>query len=415
MNLKRILPARIAAAMLAFLVLFLASITAKSQIIYTPYVVDENAHAEVDSGAPDGFKVVYISHFGRHGSRYLLSRWNSMCYDLLNKYADKARLSLDGLALQRDVNFVHTLHDGKAGSLSPRGGREHRGIGRRMAERFPELFASGRPVNARSSHIGRCKNSMSNFISSLKAAYPNLKVSASSNIFLYRLFSRTPKVSGSQKKQWEQERENYISANLPSEEFAKKMFINSEQLKPAEVRELLRGLYQYAAISGCLDLDKKIIGKYLTEKQYEVLTEDLHLRYLRKLFPHSLKSAQPASGLLEDFIEKADDVLRGKKNYAADLRFGHDSGFVPLCSIMGLDGFEPWFSTPKRVEDAVPMGANVQVIFYKNAAGQVIVKILHNEKEILIPILDHVIQNVDRDKKILSITAPEGLIDMYLQ
>ncbi len=46
---------------------------------------------------------------------------------------------------------------------------------------------------------------------------------------------------------------------------------------------------------------------------------------------------------------------------------------------------------------------------------QAILQVMKEKKEILIPILDQVIQNVDRDKKILSITAPEGLIDMYLQ
>ena len=46
---------------------------------------------------------------------------------------------------------------------------------------------------------------------------------------------------------------------------------------------------------------------------------------------------------------------------------------------------------------------------------QAILQVMKGKKEILIPILDQVIQNVDRDKKILTITAPEGLIDMYLQ
>ena len=46
---------------------------------------------------------------------------------------------------------------------------------------------------------------------------------------------------------------------------------------------------------------------------------------------------------------------------------------------------------------------------------QAILQILKGKKEILIPILDQVIQNVDREKKTLTITAPEGLIDMYLQ
>ena len=46
---------------------------------------------------------------------------------------------------------------------------------------------------------------------------------------------------------------------------------------------------------------------------------------------------------------------------------------------------------------------------------QAILQVMKDKKEILIPILDQVIQNVDRDQKILTITAPEGLIDMYLQ
>ena len=46
---------------------------------------------------------------------------------------------------------------------------------------------------------------------------------------------------------------------------------------------------------------------------------------------------------------------------------------------------------------------------------QAILQVMKGKKEILIPILDQVIQKVDRDKKILTITAPEGLIDMYLQ
>lgn len=45
---------------------------------------------------------------------------------------------------------------------------------------------------------------------------------------------------------------------------------------------------------------------------------------------------------------------------------------------------------------------------------QAILQVFKGQKEILIPILDHVIQKVDRKAKKLYITAPEGLIDMYL-
>jgi 16S rRNA processing protein RimM len=38
-----------------------------------------------------------------------------------------------------------------------------------------------------------------------------------------------------------------------------------------------------------------------------------------------------------------------------------------------------------------------------------------NEKEILIPLIDSLIQTVDRNQKKLTVTTPEGLIDLYLE
>ena len=58
------------------------------------------------------------------------------------------------------------------------------------------------------------------------------------------------------------------------------------------------------------------------------------------------------------------------------------------------------------------LGPVTEVLEYPT---QAILQVMKDKKEVLIPILDQVIQNVDRDKKILTITAPEGLIDMYLQ
>lgn len=45
---------------------------------------------------------------------------------------------------------------------------------------------------------------------------------------------------------------------------------------------------------------------------------------------------------------------------------------------------------------------------------QAIIQVMRDGKEILIPILDQVIQKVDRKAKKLYVKAPEGLIDMYL-
>ncbi|MCX6266534.1 MAG: ribosome maturation factor RimM, partial [Bacteroidetes bacterium] len=45
---------------------------------------------------------------------------------------------------------------------------------------------------------------------------------------------------------------------------------------------------------------------------------------------------------------------------------------------------------------------------------QSLFQIRYGEKEILIPIVDDIIQKVDRRKKLLMIEAPSGLIEIYL-
>lgn len=44
---------------------------------------------------------------------------------------------------------------------------------------------------------------------------------------------------------------------------------------------------------------------------------------------------------------------------------------------------------------------------------QDILQIKQNYIEILVPVLDHIIKNVDRDKKEIHIVSPDGLIELY--
>ncbi|KAF5069600.1 Ribosome maturation factor RimM [anaerobic digester metagenome] len=46
---------------------------------------------------------------------------------------------------------------------------------------------------------------------------------------------------------------------------------------------------------------------------------------------------------------------------------------------------------------------------------QAILRIMRGEKEILVPVSDEIITGVDRENRILSIRAPEGLIELYLE
>ncbi len=104
-----------------------------------------------------------------------------------------------------------------------------------------------------------------------------------------------------------------------------------------------------------------------------------------------------------DSIEMAQNLV-GKEAY------------LPMEMLPKLSGKQFYFHeivgfTVVDTEKGV-LGPVTEVLEYPT---QAILQVMKDKKEILIPILEHVIQHVDRDKKVLQITAPEGLIDMYLQ
>ena len=91
-------------------------------------------------------------------------------------------------------------------------------------------------------------------------------------------------------------------------------------------------------------------------------------------------------------MDRAEAAVDCGNAVAADLRFGHDTGLLPFIGYIGLDGMDakPSFDDVNSVWNtsvSMSMGANIQMVFYKNKAGNVLVKILYNEKETTIPAL----------------------------
>jgi len=76
---------------------------------------------------------------------------------------------------------------------------------------------------------------------------------------------------------------------------------------------------------------------------------------------------------------------------AADLRFGHDSGILPLAGLLGLEGVAARYPVGQAykngfyVWERIPMGTNLQMVFYRDRKDNVLVKILYNEQEMKIP------------------------------
>ena len=101
-----------------------------------------------------------------------------------------------------------------------------------------------------------------------------------------------------------------------------------------------------------------------------------------------LDNAKP---LLRNIIETADDYIANGK-HGATLRFGHDGNLIPLAGVLRLDNCYNSVEEPDEFYKAfsdfriAPMAGNVQIVFFRNKADDVIVKFMLNEREISIPV-----------------------------
>ena len=138
--------------------------------VYYAYPVKETQLAT----APQGYEPFYISHYGRHGSRWLT---NNKRYTWVNKqFEDKNRLTKLGKSVRKRLEKIWKNAEGNAGLLTPLGGRQHRQIARRMFQNFPQLFTAEAHLTAHSSTVNRCKISMENFVSELRTLNPSITI-----------------------------------------------------------------------------------------------------------------------------------------------------------------------------------------------------------------------------------------------
>lgn len=113
---------------------------------------------------------------------------------------------------------------------------------------------------------------------------------------------------------------------------------------------------------------------------------------------------------------KAFVLFQDLKTLEAATQLVGNSAYLPLELLPEKDGID--FYSHEVVdfivvdEEKGELGKVQEIIEYST---QSLIQIMINEKEVLIPIHDDIIQNVDREGKRIMIKAPAGLIDMYLE
>lgn len=377
-----------------------AQIAADPQLsasIYRSY-----AYSPVETPAvPEGFAPFYISHYGRHGSRWHASeKAYTEPLDALRK-ADKAgALTPRGQELLAQVEVIAADAEGRYGDLSPRGVAEHRGIAERMFAAYPAVFstAEGRVcrIESRSTLVPRCILSMAAFNERLKELNPAIQTTRESSERYMPQIAQTRGMRSQQKAAMavsdSLKKVRIDPARLMSEVFADPQYVKTEVHDP---QKLMYSLFMLASIMQDVDyLGISLYDLFQPEELYTLWECENARRYLGmgaslRFGNAMLEDARP---LLRNITQTAQEVIDGRRDLAASLRFGHDVNVIPLVALMGVEGASARVGSVDAIksvwssERVTPMATNVQLIFFRNAAGDVRVRVMHNERDVRMPV-----------------------------
>ena len=348
-------------------------------------------HPVDDTPPPDGFRPFYISHYGRHGSRRLMEPVAAEMEDALMRAERAAALTDEGAKLLDGIRRLRVEHDGMLGELTIRGSKEHRMLAHRMVERFPAVFEGGGRVECRSSNVPRCLLSMANFSIGLKDAVPEVDVGFTTGEKVVQVIVSLPDGFDDLRRS---SREHAIS--LARECVDAKAFLDRIVADVPARREIVKDatvfaydVYRCASICQCLseELGGLSLYGFFTVDERCALSRCLEAEHYGMMGNSAESGAvlvREARGLLRDVVERADAAV--SCGVAADLRFGHDAGLWPLAALMGISGAgdcvsvgDVWRMCP--VWRFMSMASNLQMVFYRNDGGDVIVKMLYNEQE----------------------------------
>ena len=348
------------------------------------------------SRAPKGYKPFYISHYGRHGARYA---WQSDMYSRLNTVfseAEKAgNLTELGLSYKRRFDSLYPSVRYRTGDLSRKGFRQQEALSRRMVKNFRKVFGKGATVRSWTSTSTRCAMTMSAFCLGLKAMRPRMDIFENfgvsflpailpldrSNPFREQVVPQTP-------VKFEEKWPEYIERTVDYKAILGRLFKDTDAAVPEDGQwSFTSYLYFFAAGMKSLDTDLDFTDIFTPDERIALWKID-DFQFYAEAWPTHLGYFP----IVKDIIIKADErIASGEKG--ADLRFGHDYTFLPLLMTLDVNGFGHEVTNPDDIPTwcqlhEVPMGANLQLVFYRSRRRNrnVLFKVLLNGKEASLPL-----------------------------
>ena len=371
--------------------------------------------AQICTAAPKGYEAFYISHYGRHGSRYpYTATVATALLDLLHEAEGKENLSEYGNGLMARLELFMEKAGNHIGELTDLGRQQQYRLAGEMAERYPQAFRKGAVVTAQASSSPRSILSMASFCTALARKYPSIRIDQ------FQGFAETQATAPNMGRNplrikgpglgnpYRESPAEFMQRRFPefTETVLGKMFRDPyAALGDRDVQYLMDHIYML--IGGMNSLPDGVRMDFSDIATPETLARMWELDNYQRFCEYIVYTASCCS-VFKDIIERADarlallDSAAGKlegraegraegrtegkaegkaegRAEGADLRFGHDHVLMSLLMIADIDSFGELPENPDELGHVFqtfrsPMAANLHFVFYrpKNGRGPIL-------------------------------------------
>ena len=385
--------------------------------------------------APEGKHPFYISHYGRHGSRYINNRDGyDIPYKMMLRADSMGQLTPTGHKVLKEIELIIEDSEGQWGDLTGFGQLQQRHISQRMMERFPEIFSGDAHVDAKSTVVNRCMLSMGSFLMEMAKMNPQLRITMrATKRDMWYMNHQDKLLRKGMPEETEKAYDQFVAKYSKNAKLMKQLFVNADSASKVVDEAWLN---YYIIKMGLFQLNTRLYKEaYLTdlfeiEDLYNLWKTDNVWWYINYGNSELNDGDRPYSQryLLRQIIADADSCILLEKP-GVQLRFGHETVLLPLTCLLDINGYGQHIDDLEKLDsqgwwssDVFPMASNLQLIFYRSDINDkdVLFKVLLNEQEAQLPIKtdcapyyhwkdfrEFYLDKLDKyDKKRQSLTAP---------
>ena len=300
--------------------------------------------------APKGYKPFYISHYGRHGSRYVL---RDEKYDrAYNVFADAAyfdKLTPYGKEIYDRLTRAKRDAYGRGGELSMKGQEQQRQIARRMYQSFKPIFKKAEYIDTKATIVPRVLMSMTAFCDELMRHDNSLDIHYECGKPFQRWLNpyykdNDPRLARyidlyrhTANCEWMKEWREYRRKNVDISRLLHSLFKPDYVKSMPFPHDFVFHLFKTATSLPGTPTEEDILDIFTPEELYQQW-KLVNIIFYHEKGPSGIKE-KFLNGVSTPLLDQILDDAERRVNVgveAVDLRFGHDGNIMGLLIVMHL-------------------------------------------------------------------------------